>query len=98
MFSGFSRPELARLDAGERAAIEIALKEGADAVLMDEIAGRQAARDAGLIAVGTIGILAEAARNGWIDYDAAVTRLQSETNFRVSPSVVELGRRHAQGG
>lgn len=62
---------------------------------MDEIAGRQAARDAGLIAVGTIGILAEAARNDWIDYDSAVTRLQSETNFRVSPNVVELGRRHS---
>lgn len=94
--SGFHRPELAQLDAGERTAIELALKEGADAVLIDEIAGRTAARNAGFIAVGTIGILAEAARNGWIDYELAVSRLQSETNFRVSPGVVELGRSHAR--
>lgn len=89
------RPELELLDPGERCAIEIALRECADAVLMDELAGRKAARDAGLIAVGTIGILAEAARNKWIDYDLAVARLLAETNFRVSPSVIELGRLHS---
>jgi predicted nucleic acid-binding protein len=88
--------ELEQLDPGERWAIELALKEGADAVLIDEFAGRKAARDVGLIAVGTIGILAEAARNGWIDYGETVNRLLGETNFRVSPGVVELGHRHAR--
>jgi predicted nucleic acid-binding protein len=95
--SATSLQELELLDAGERWAIELALSEGADAMLMDETAGRQAARNAGLIAVGTIGILAEAARSGWIEYDSTVRRLLAETNFRVSPSVVELGRAHSQG-
>ena len=93
---GASRPELQLLDPGERWAIELALREGADAVLIDELAGRKAARDAGLIAVGTIGILAEAARNGWINYDGTAARLISETNFRVLPGVVELGRLHSR--
>lgn len=93
---GDSRPELHMLDPGEQRAIELALRESANAVLIDEIAGRKAARDAGLVAVGTIGILAEAARSGWIDYDATTARLISETNFRVSSGVVELGREHAQ--
>jgi predicted nucleic acid-binding protein len=94
---GTSRAELGRLDPGERSAIELALKERATTVLMDELAGRQAARHAGLIPVGTIGILAESAHNGWIDYSSTVARLPAETNFRVTTSVIELGRRHAQG-
>ncbi len=95
--TGISRPELGLLDPGERYAIELALKERATAVLMDELAGRQAAREVGLIAVGTIGILAESARSGWIDYDSTVARLLDETNFRVGSDVIELGRSHAQG-
>ena len=94
--SGVSCPGLGSLDPGERSAIDLALEVKADAVLMDEMAGRHAARNAGLVAVGTIGILAESARNGWVDYTKMVARLRSETNFRVSPKVVELGRRHAE--
>lgn len=64
--------------------------------LLPRLYQRVVCPDAGLIAVGTIGILAEAARNGWINYDATAARLISETNFRVLPGVVELGRMHSR--
>ncbi len=85
------------LDPGERAALELALREDADAVLIDEAKGRRAALGAGLMVVGTIGILSEAAHRGWLDYDAAVSRLIRETNFRTTPGVIGLGRDHACG-
>lgn len=93
--SELNHSSLSGLDRGERSAIGLALEECADAVLIDEIAGRRAVRDLGLIAIGTIGILAEAATNGWINYEVETIRLLTETNFRVSSEVIELGRRHS---
>ena len=55
---------IARLDAGEAAVITLALELGASAVLMDERRGLKAARDAGLGAVGSVGILMLAKRRG----------------------------------
>jgi predicted nucleic acid-binding protein len=54
-----------RLGAGERAAIGLALAHAAQ-VLIDERRGRQAAADAGLRVVGTVGLLARGRQLGAI--------------------------------
>ena len=54
-----------RLGAGERAAIGLALTREA-LVLIDERRGRQAAADAGLLVVGTVGLLARGRQLGLI--------------------------------
>jgi len=81
-------PALDRLDRGEAAAIRLAIHQGADFVLMDEKLGRCVANQAGLRVAGTLGLIADAAERGWLDFDGAIKRLLSETNFRVSTKVV----------
>jgi|SRR5258705_5406935 len=49
-----------RLDPGEMAAIALALELKADAVLIDETDGRQAARRHGLATIGVLGVLVRA--------------------------------------
>jgi predicted nucleic acid-binding protein len=80
------------LDAGEAEAITLALEWKADVILIDEMDGRRAARDRGLITAGTLNILAQAAERGWLDYDGVVGRLRSETNFRTTLAVIEAAR------
>jgi predicted nucleic acid-binding protein len=89
-------PDLAAsLDAGEAAVITLAENEGADVLLMDERKGRRIAEARGLRVAGTLNIIAEAAGRNWLDYDRAVARLRTETNFRVSDRIVLLARHQA---
>ena len=53
----------------------------ADAILIDDRAGRAVARARGFTVMGTLGILDAAARRGLIDLAEALARLGS-TNFR----------------
>lgn len=87
-----------KLDAGERAAIALALSPRADLVLMDDRAGVVAAAMQGLATVGTIGLLDRAARRGLVEIGPAVARLRA-TNFRCRPELLDalLGQ-HARGG
>lgn len=84
---------LGRLDPGESAAIRLALAKDADLLLIDERIGRQVAVDADIRVSGTLGLLADAAERGWLDFDMTVQRLVTETNFRVSPEVIGAVRR-----
>jgi predicted nucleic acid-binding protein len=77
------------LDSGEAAALSLALRLRADLVLVDERKGRARASRLGLRRAGTLGVLAEAGRRGWLDYSEATDRLLRDTNFRVDPAVVE---------
>lgn len=81
-------PQLRKLDAGEAAAIALALTLPADLVLMDERAGVATARARALNVIGTIGVLDQAARAGLIDIVEAVTRLRA-TNFRHRPPLLD---------
>ncbi len=65
------------LDAGETAAITLALAIKADLVLMDDRAGVAAVRAKGLRATGTLGVLDLAARRGLIDLAPAFARLKT---------------------
>ena len=87
-------PELTtspRLQSGEIAAISLAVERGADAVLMDELAGRAAAVALGLKPVGLLGILLDAKELGLISAVAPLLdRLEAEAKFWISASLRAL--------
>ena len=88
----WTHSELSRLDVGEAAAIRLAHEQAADLLLMDERKGRQIAQRLGFRVSGILAVIAEAARLKLLDFDQAVFKLTQETNFRVSPTVIEAIR------
>jgi predicted nucleic acid-binding protein len=88
-FSMHSRPDpaLAFLDKGEREAIQIALEQKADWLLIDERRGRIEARKRGLAITGTLGVLLSAGLQGLTDPIAAYQQLITQTPFRTSPAL-----------
>lgn len=68
------------LDRGERAVVALARAVRADLVLMDDRVGVTVARQQGLAATGTLGVLDLAARRGLVDLAAAFERLKA-TSF-----------------
>jgi predicted nucleic acid-binding protein len=75
------------VDAGELEAICLAQEIHADAVLMDDRAGRNAAIHCGLAVVGTIGLLEQAAARGLIELPQAMERLR-KTNARLDAELI----------
>ena len=75
------------VDAGELEAICLAQEIHADALLMDDRAGRNAAIHCGLAVVGTIGLLEQAAARGLIELPTALARLR-QTNARLDPELI----------
>jgi predicted nucleic acid-binding protein len=80
--------DLEDLDVGEQAAILLFEQLGADLLAIDEMVGRRIARSRGLRIVGTLGVLEEAGRLGWIDLPSALDQLQ-QTSFRVSKALIQ---------
>jgi predicted nucleic acid-binding protein len=79
----------ARLDAGEAEWLALALDLHADGVLMDESAGRSAAANLGITAIGTLGILVRAKQAGLIGHIAPLLRrLIVDGRFRIAPALV----------
>jgi predicted nucleic acid-binding protein len=76
------------VDAGELEAICLAQEIHADAVLMDDRAGRNAAIHCGLAVVGTIGLLEQAAAHGLIELPSTLARLR-QTNARLDPKLIQ---------
>ena len=74
-------PALEKLDAGEEAAIALAIEPHADLLLMDKRDGVNAARRKGLAVTGTLGLLAIAANAGLLNLGDAFDRIK-RTNFR----------------
>lgn len=75
------------VDVGELEAICLAQEIHADAVLMDDRAGRKAAISCGLAVVGTIGVLEQAAARGFIDLPQTMERLR-QTNARIDTELI----------
>ena len=75
------------VDAGELEAICLAREIHADAVLVDDCAGRNAAVQCGLAVVGTIGLLEQASVRGLLDLAPTLARLQ-QTNARLNPDLI----------
>jgi len=78
----------ADLDAGEQAAIQLALAEHDVLLLIDEAAGRSVASQLGIANTGTLGVLVAAAREGLVDLKTSLSKLQS-TSFRISRSLID---------
>ncbi|MCU4972610.1 DUF3368 domain-containing protein [Halobacteria archaeon AArc-m2/3/4] len=64
------------LDAGEAAAIALALERDADLVLINERDGRTVARRHDLTITGVVGILLRAARDETVDIETAMSELR----------------------
>ncbi len=79
---------LDHLHAGEREAIRLTERIGADVLLRDEKAARATAAKRGLRVAGTLGVLDRAGARGLMDVVAAVERLQ-ETNFYATPGLLK---------
>ncbi len=76
------------LQAGEIAALSLASEKQADAVLMDELAGRAAATALGLRVIGLLGILIDAKKHALIPALAPlIDRLQLEAKFWISAAL-----------
>ena len=89
-----SDARLARLNRGERQAIQLATREQADLLLMNEKLGVRIAREQGLAVTGTLGVLLQASKRGLVDMEQALAELQ-RTDFRCSRRVLEEVRRLA---
>jgi predicted nucleic acid-binding protein len=76
------------LDAGEIAALALALETAADAVLIDELEGRRAARRLGVTAIGVAGILVRARQSGLLPAIAPLFKqLEEKANFWLAPEI-----------
>jgi len=78
-----------KLDAGEAAAISLAMRLRAEVILIDERDGRRNALARGFVTAGTLNILAQAGNRGWLDFQMTVERLKLETNFRTTQAVID---------
>jgi predicted nucleic acid-binding protein len=90
-----SRVGTEELDAGERAAIAVAVERGV-VLLTDDLAAREAASDAGVEVHGSIGVVALGYGRGSLDRDEAASRMRAlhrETSLFVTEAVVERGIR-----
>jgi predicted nucleic acid-binding protein len=87
--------ELAKLDAGEREAIALAEALGADALLLDERAGRREAERRKIRVIGTVRILDDAADAGFVNLPESLQKLK-EFGFYLDHKLVQfLLERHA---
>ena len=73
---------LKEIDAGEKAAIQLAVSLHADLLLMDDRKGVNAAERKDLRVTGTLGVLDLAAERGLIDFGLAIKNLERTTFHR----------------
>ena len=84
--TGIYDDELFEIDAGEREAILLAEQLAADAILIDDRAGRETAERRGHLVIGTLGVIEIAAEDGLLDFAKTLDRIK-RAGFFVSPSL-----------
>lgn len=83
------------LDLGEAAALALAVESHADALLADDAEARLMAKTVGIVAIGTLGVLAEAHNASLLDFDTAIEALRT-TSFHVHDSVIAAVKNRLQ--
>ncbi|MDZ4700380.1 MAG: hypothetical protein SH809_11800 [Rhodothermales bacterium] len=83
-----SDPTLARIHAGEREAIQLAERLGADLTLLDDRMAREIALARGIPVAGTLAVLDEAGTRGMVHIPTSVHRLRN-TSFRARPALYD---------
>ncbi|WP_266080618.1 nucleic acid-binding protein [Haladaptatus caseinilyticus] len=84
----------AELDAGERAALAVALKRDNVVFLTDDLAAREFAQDQNIEVHGSIGIIALAYHRDIVPSDDAASlmrALQAETSLFITDAIIERG-------
>ncbi|MBL9171409.1 MAG: DUF3368 domain-containing protein [Verrucomicrobiales bacterium] len=76
------------LDPGEAEAIALAEAMRVDAILLDEREARREAARRGLLTIGTVGILEQAAARNLVDLAVVLGKL-ARTNFRIDPRYLD---------
>jgi predicted nucleic acid-binding protein len=76
------------LGEGEREAISLALETHADALLIDDLAGRREAQSRHIAARGTLAILLQASLRGHLHFPTAFEQLR-QMGFRASSAIQE---------
>lgn len=78
----------ANLDPGETAALALALEIRADALLVDERRGHQAAVQLGIKTIGVLGILLQAKSSGFIpQLRPLLDALERDAQFWIAPTI-----------
>lgn len=88
---------LKEIDAGEKAAIQLAATLHADLLLMDDRRGVSAAERRGLRVTGTLGVLDLAAERGLVDFGEATKKLELTTFHRPKMLLEALRNKHEKG-
>lgn len=76
------------LGAGEREAISLAQSLKADQLIADDMSARREAERRGIAVIGTLGVLREAALEGFVDIVSALGKLQN-SSFYVAPEIID---------
>jgi len=84
-----SRIVAARLGAGEREAIALALEIGADELVLDDLAARRLARSLEINLIGSVGLLLRAKARGLIPSVRPLLEAMQAKDFRISARVLE---------
>ena len=79
--------DLSDLDKGEREAIFLSEYLKADALVIDDRAGREEAKKRGIFVIGTLGVLNSATEKGLIDLPEALQKIR-RTSFRASDRLI----------
>lgn len=89
-------PVLSELDEGERQAVALALGLGEDVLLLiDDRAGRQAARKLGVPVTGLLGLLLLAKEKGLVNRVGLMIEELREAGYWLSDEVVEVAKKLA---
>lgn len=83
------------LGLGEREAIALAETLHADQLIVDDMAARREAQRRGISVIGTLGVLREAAEEGYLDLRITIEKL-AQTSFHISPALIDYLLRNSQ--
>jgi predicted nucleic acid-binding protein len=91
-------PAFRPLDDGERSAITLGMRLGADLILVDDRKGAAVALQKGLQITGTLGVLTRSAQRGLLDLADALARLK-RTSFHYRQELFDdVLKKYSEGG